>query len=94
MATKTSTEPVWLQAREAVVITVGARPPVYETAIVRNRHTGQLAEVPLNPERPPLDPGDEGRWYVFKKGERVLSDHEAVIESPGSFVPYIRPPSE
>jgi hypothetical protein len=94
MTTKTSTEPVWLMAREAVVVTVGARAPVYETAIVRHRITGQLHEVPLNPERPPLDPGDEGRWYVFKKGERVLSDHEACIESPGSFVPYIPAPSE
>jgi hypothetical protein len=95
MATKTSTEsPTWVQAREAVVITVGARPPVYEKAIVRHNKTGQLHEVDLNPERPPLDPGDEGRWYVFKKGERVLSDHEAVLESPGSFVPYIPAPTE
>jgi hypothetical protein len=95
MATKTTTEtPTWVQAREAVVITCGARAPTYETKIVRHRISGQLHEVPLNPERPPLDPGDEGRWYVFKKGERVLSDHEAVVTSPGSFVPYIRPPSE
>jgi hypothetical protein len=93
MTTKTSMEPVWMQAREAVVITVGARAPTYEKAIVRDRHTGQLHEVELNPERPPIDPGDEGRWYVFKKGERVLSDHEAVLESPGSFVPYVAPPA-
>jgi hypothetical protein len=94
MTTKTSTEPVWMQAREAVVITVGARAPVYEKAIVRHNKTGQLHEVELNPERPPLDPGDEGRWYVFKKGERVMSDHEAVIAAPGAFVPFVPAPME
>jgi hypothetical protein len=94
VATKTSTEaPTWMQAREAVVITVGARAPVYRTAIVRNRHTGQLDEVELN-EFAPIDPGDEGRWYVFKRGEKVLSDHEAVITSPGSFIPLVVPPGD
>jgi hypothetical protein len=80
-------KPRWLQAREAVVVIVGARAPVYRTVIVRDRKTGQLAEVPLAPiEAPPIDEGDEGRPYVFSKGERVLSDHEAVAASPGSFI--------
>jgi hypothetical protein len=38
-----------VKAKEAVVITVGARPPVYKTAIVRNRHMGMLVEVQLHP---------------------------------------------
>jgi hypothetical protein len=91
MATKTSTEPTWLMAHSAVCVIVGARPKVYETAIVRDRHSGRLVEVELNPERPPLDEGDEGQTFVFKRGERVLSDHPACITSPGSFVPYIPP---
>ena len=38
MAMKTSTEgPTWVQAREAVVVTVGARAPVYRTTVVRDR---------------------------------------------------------
>jgi hypothetical protein len=94
MTTKASTEPTWLMAREAVCVIVGARPKVYETAIVRDRHTGQLQEVALNPERPPLDEGDEGQTFVFRRGERVLSDHPACLESPGSFTPYIPAPTE
>jgi hypothetical protein len=85
MAAKTEEKPRWLQAREAVCVIVGARAPVYETAIVKDRHTGRLAEVPLT-EYPPADPGSLGMTYVFRRGERVLSDHPAVLESPGSFV--------
>ena len=82
---RTEEKPKWLQAREAVVVFVGARAPVYRIAIVRDRHTGKLAEVPLT-EYEPLDPGSEGTSYVFSRGERVLSDHPACLESPGSFV--------
>jgi hypothetical protein len=78
-------EPRWMQAREAVVVFVGARPAVYRTAVVRDWHTGKLAEVALT-EYEPLDPGSEGTSYVFRRGERVLSDHPAVRTSPGSFV--------
>ena len=79
-------------AREAVCVVVGARAPVYRTAIVRDRHNGKLVEVDLNPEAPPLDEGDEGTAYVFKKREKVLADHPAVLTSPGSFVRV--PPGE
>ena len=87
MTAKTSTEekPRWLQAREAVHVVVGARAPVYEVATVRDRHTGQLAEVPLT-EFPPLDPGTEGIGYTFRRGERVLSDHPAVGACPNAFI--------
>ena len=76
-----------VRAIHACVVTVGARPPVYETAIVRNNRTGRYAEVPLNPERPPLDEGDLGRSYVFKRGEEISADHEAVLDAPGAFEP-------
>ena len=80
-------KPRWLQAREPVVVIVGARAPVYRTTIVRDRHTGRLAEVPLAPcEAEPLDPGDEGTAYGFRAGERVLSDHPAVDACPGAFI--------
>ena len=76
-----------VKARQAVVITVGARPPVYQTRIVRDRHTRKLVEVPMFPELPPLDEGSEGITYVFARGEEVEADHPAVLESPGNFIP-------
>ena len=75
-----------VRCRETCVVTVGARPVEYRTAVVRDRHSGKLAEVALT-EYPPIDPGSEGRFYTFKRGEEVEADHEAVLESPGSFVP-------
>lgn len=89
-------KPRWLQAREPVVVIVGARAPVYRKVVVRDRHTGRLAEVPLAPcEAPPLDPGDEGKAYGFRAGERVLSDHPAVGTCPGAFIEedQLGPPS-
>jgi hypothetical protein len=83
MASTTTTK--MMQANEACVITVGARAPVYEKAIVRDRHTGKLAEVDMNPERPPVAEGDLGRSYVFKRDEKVRADHEAVLDAPGCF---------
>ena len=78
-ATKTE----MLQAREAVVVTVGARPIQYQRRIVRDRHTGQLVEIDVHE----LPPGDEGVPYVFKQGEKVRSDHPAVEACPSAFVP-------
>jgi hypothetical protein len=84
MATKAASK---VKAKEAVVV-VGARPPVYKTATVRNRHTGLLAEVELRPpEADPIDPGLTRRSYVFKAGEEVDADHEAVLDAPGCFRP-------
>ena len=82
MTTATKT----VQAREAIGICVGARPPVYATVIVRDRATRQLVEVPLT-ELEPVDPRDEGRFYVFSRGEKVAADHEAVLDCPGAFAP-------
>jgi hypothetical protein len=81
----TTTKPKMMITNEACVITVGARAPVYEKAIVRDRRTGKLAEVDLNPERPPVDEGDPGRFYVFRRGEEVPADHEAVLAAPECF---------
>jgi hypothetical protein len=85
MATRKGPEKV--RAREAMVLTVGARAPTYHTALVRNRHTNRLEEVPLNPELPPIDPGDEGTAYVFRRDEEVYDDHPAVAHAPHLFVP-------
>jgi hypothetical protein len=43
----------------------------------------------MNAELPPIDEGDPGRSYAFRQGEKVWSDHEAVIECPGAFVEAI-----
>ena len=80
----TTTKPKMMQANEACVVTVGARPIEYQKRIVRDRHTGKLAEVDLH-ELPPVDEGDLGRSYVFKRDERVRADHEAVADAPGCF---------
>lgn len=89
MATKASTASRWVMAREAVVVVVGARAPTFRTVYVRNRHTGRVEEVPLAPcEAPPLDEGDPGQTYVFRKHEKVLSDHPAVVDGPHRFIPY------
>jgi hypothetical protein len=90
MATKTRQK---MRAREAVVVTVGARPIQYERRIVRDRHTGKLVEIDVH-ELPPVDPGDEGIGYAFKQGEEVWSDHPAVLDAPGCFVPVDEPRSD
>ena len=83
MATKTDVKT--LQAREAIVINVDARPIEYQKRIVRDRHTGMLVQIDVH-EIPPLDPGSEGVPYSFKQGEKVRSDHPAVPACPGAFV--------
>lgn len=80
--------PSKVKARKAVVVTVDARPPVYRKTLVRNRHSGLLEWVELQPpEADPIDPGSPGRGYVFKRGEEVEADHEAVAACPGMFEP-------
>ena len=54
---------------------------------MRNNRTGKLAEVELNPEAPPVDEGDPGRFYCFKRGEEISADHEAYLDAPGCFEP-------
>lgn len=73
-------------AREACVVFVGARAPEYHIGRVKDRRTDQMVDVPLT-EYPPKDAGAEGRSYVFKQYQRVHRNHEAVKESPGSFMP-------
>lgn len=73
-------------AREACVVWVGARAPQYQIGKVRDRRTDMVVDVPLT-EYPPIDPGAEGRSFVFKQYQRVNRNHEAVKESPGSFMP-------
>jgi hypothetical protein len=90
MATKTREK---MRVRQACVVTVGASPIVYEKRIVRDRHTGKLAEIDIH-ELPPADPGDEGIPYVFSKDEEVWSDHPAVLDAPGCFLPVDEPRSD
>jgi hypothetical protein len=85
--TKASDE---LQAKEACVIVVGARPIEYQKRIVRNRHTGKLVEIDMH-ELPPVDEGAEGIGYAFKRGEKVWADHPAVEAAPGCFIPIGAP---
>jgi hypothetical protein len=88
-----ATKPSRVKAREACVVTVGARPPIWPTAIVRNNRTGKLDEVVLH-EAEPIDPGSEGIGYVFTRGEEVEASHPAVVDAPGAFVPIDEPRSD
>jgi hypothetical protein len=90
MATKTREK---MRAREAVVVVVGARPIEWKKKIVRDRHTGKLVEIDLH-EADPLDEGSEGISYVFKQDEEVWSDHPAVLDAPGCFLPVDEPRSD
>jgi hypothetical protein len=90
VATKTREK---MRAREAVVVVVGARPIKYQRRIVRDRHTNKLAEIDIH-ELEPEDPGDEGIGYAFKKDEEVWSDHPAVLDAPGCFLPVDEPRSD
>jgi hypothetical protein len=67
--------------KETCVITVGARPVEWQKRIVRDNHTGKLAEIDVH-ELEPVDEGDLGRSYVFTRGEEVPADHEAVLDAP------------
>jgi hypothetical protein len=73
-----------MKALDAFVLCIGAKAPVYRTAVVRDRHSGRLAEVPLT-ELPPTDPGSTGMLYAFRRGERVRADHPAVLAKPSMF---------
>jgi hypothetical protein len=86
-------ERVKMRAREAVVVTVGARPITWEKRIVRDRHTNKLVEIDMH-ELPPVDEGAEGIAYAFKRDEEVWSDHPAVLDAPGCFLPVDEPRSD
>ena len=89
MATKTSTDTNtgWVEATDTFLFVLGARPPEWRKVIVRNNRTGQLAEVSLQGEEDPIDPGDEGRTFLVKKGDLYLPDDEVVQHKPQHFRP-------
>jgi hypothetical protein len=75
-----------VQSRDTWLYIEGARAPEWRKIVVRDRKTGRLAEVSLQGEEDPVDPGDEGTTYAFAKGEKVLSHHPAVVARPGYFI--------
>lgn len=72
-------------ARETIVITVGATPPVRRRITVTDRRTGDRVEID-DTDNDPIEPGDMGTPYTFKAGERVPKNHPAVKECPGAFI--------
>ena len=54
---------------------------MFENRIVRDRHSGKLMEIDMNPKLPHRR--GRGRSYVFTKGEEVAAHHEAVLDAPG-----------
>ncbi len=72
-------------AREAIVITVGARPIEYGKITVRHNKTNDL--VTIDNHNDIIDDGDEGIPYAFKAFQRVPKTHPAVKANPGAFMP-------
>lgn len=72
-------------AREAIVVTVGAKPIVYGEITVTDNKSGERKTIPNHNEI--VDEGDEGIPYAFKANQRVRNDHPAVKANPGAFIP-------
>lgn len=72
-------------AKEAIVIVVGARPPVYGTIMTRDRRSGEMVEVENQNEI--VDEGASGVSYAFKPMQKVSANHPAVKDCPGAFMP-------
>lgn len=86
MPKNTTTAPGLVKCRESIIIAVDAKPVEWHHRIVRDRRTGQLREIPIH-ELGPKVPEEQGRVYVFARGEEVHADHEAVLAKPGAFYP-------
>ena len=80
-------QPRWMEATMAFVAVLDAAPPRWREVVVRDRHTGKLAEVSLVGEEEPIDPGDPGRTFAVQKGERFPPDAEIVVRKPAYFRP-------
>lgn len=85
MALKRDPNANMVAAKEAIVVTVGARPVEYATITVRHNRTGELVEIPNTNNI--VDFGDEGVPYAFAPYQRVRADHPAVVACPGGFMP-------
>jgi len=72
-------------AREACVITVGARPVEYQKITVTHNKTGERVEI--DNQNVIIDEGDLGMSYAFKAFQKVNPNHPAVKDAPGCFMP-------
>lgn len=72
-------------AREAITITVGARPIEYGKITVRDRRTNE--PVTIDDQNVMTDEGDDGIPYSFKAFQKVDKRHPAVEACPGAFMP-------
>lgn len=72
-------------ARDAICVTVGARPIEYGKITVTNRRTGERVEI--DDHNHMVDEGDEGIPYAFKAFQKVNRQHPAVAACPGAFMP-------
>lgn len=72
-------------AKEAIVVVVGAKPPVYGTIKTQDRRTGEWVEI--ENQNVILDEGASGVSYAFKPMQKVSANHPAVKDCPGAFMP-------
>ena len=75
----------YVVAKEKVVVVVGAKPIEYGKVRTRDRRTGEWVEI--ENQNVIVDPGSDGVPHVFKAFQKVPANHEAVKQSPGSFMP-------
>lgn len=85
MATTRDPNKNMVAAREAIVVTVGARPIEYGRITITDRHSGDRKTI--DNQNDIVDGGDEGIPYAFKAFQRVSKSHPAVKECPGAFMP-------
>jgi hypothetical protein len=70
--------------RDAIVITVGARPIEYQKIDVVHNKTG--APATIDNQNVIVDEGDEGIPYAFKAFQKVNRNHPAVRACPSAFM--------
>ena len=76
-----------VRAKQAMVVTVGARPPEWQKRIVRDRHSGKLVEIDMNPELPPIDEGDLGAATSSPRARKWPAITRRSLDAPGAFEP-------
>ena len=81
-----ATKKEMMVAREACVVTVGARPIEYAKIRTYDKHSEKWVEI--DNQMDVVDPGDDGISYTFKKFQKVSPNHEAVKDAPSAFMPF------
>lgn len=75
----------WMVAKEAIVVVVGAKPPVYAEIEVKDDRTGEMKK--RIESTVVVEEGEHGVGYSFRAYQKVHKSHPAVKANPGAFIP-------